>query len=518
MSHQTYGLIVQSCQSFLDSPGNILAKTAFREPKDRNGLETKMPIPLERRLYSQDSVHRFHTNKHGNNVWHADQTTVKNCCRLVPLPRGIYRRSRRDIWAMATNISSDMIMPSMDDVDAQDLPHRRFKSLLPLSQDYAEDGEIVQIALGGHRGFGANVWSSEGPEKSYRYRENTISSFLAAVDAGATFIEFDVQVTSDGVAVLFHDNFLVYGDEANPESKLIKDMDLKSFKGASPVNSVVDGHSGSILLDGMSDDEVMSAPPPSAAWPMLGEKSLSTVQILEEEEFSTVVGDSPRSIVTNEGIAEKKLLRQLKNGIAASASEKSLSAWRVDEEDDLPTLLEVFERIPAHVGFDIEIKMATEDDLVETHEEEIVRVVDTILSTIQTVENRILLEGFPKRPLIFSSFDPDVCSLVKKRRPSDTVMFLSTGGTSWHADPRRMSLQAAIEFAASNHLQGIIVDSGSLFNDKDTVSRAKERGLVTMTYGLENDNPQWVAHQSQIHVHGVIVDDVARMSKYFLSS
>ena len=405
-----------------------------------------------------------------------------------------------------------MMMPSKDNPDARQPHCRRFKSLLPLwQQQQEEDGDIVQLALGGHRGFGANVWSSEGPERSYKYRENTISSFLAAIDAGASFIEFDVQVTSDGVAVLFHDNFLVYGHEQNPESSLIKDLDLKGFKGASPVNSVVDGHSGTVI-DGMSDDEVMSAPP-TQSWPVLGGDSSSSMHIHGEE---SVAGDSPRSIVTNETLPEKKLLRQLKNGIVASASDKSLSAWRVDQEDDFPTLLEVFERIPSHIGFDIEIKMATEDTFVETHEEEIVRMVDTILSTIETAEKRMVTENLPKRSLIFSSFDPDVCSLVKKRRPSDTVMFLSTGGTSWHADPRRMSIQAAIDFAASHHLQGIIVDSGALSRHQDTVEKAKARGLVTMTYGIENDDPEWVVAQHELNVHGVIVDDVERISKRFL--
>lgn len=470
---------------------------------------------LRNTLHFQDQqYHRGRTNRFGN-AWHVSQTTVRdNCCRLVVVPEAVSRIAGLNRRAMAANASSDMMMPRKDSVEAKQPHRRRFRNLLPLLQDGTEDKNTVQVALGGHRGLGANLWSSEGPEKVYRYRENTISSFLAAIDAGATFIEFDVQVTSDGVAVLFHDNFLVYGDETDPQSTLIKDMSLQGFKGASPANSVIDGGSGSVMVDGMSDDEVMSAPPRQTTWPMLGEESSSTIQMTDNDSLR---GDSPRSIVTNEGMVEKKLLRQLKNGMIASASEKSLSAWKVDEEDDFPTLLEVFERIPHHIGFDIEIKMATEDDIVETHEEEIVRVVNTILSTIETVENRVMLEGFPKRPLIFSSFDPDVCSLVKKRRPSDTVMFLSTGGTSWHADPRRMSIQAAIEFAASNDLQGIIVDSGALFMHKDTVSKAKARGLVTMTYGLENDDPQWVAAQHELKVHGVIVDDVERVSRYFLS-
>ena len=38
--------------------------------------------------------------------------------------------------------------------------------------------------------------------------ENTLSAFEAAILAGAKYIESDVQVTSDGVAVLFHDDDL----------------------------------------------------------------------------------------------------------------------------------------------------------------------------------------------------------------------------------------------------------------------------------------------------------------------
>lgn len=39
--------------------------------------------------------------------------------------------------------------------------------------------------------------------------ENTIDAFKAALELGATHIESDIQVTSDGVAVLFHDDDLM---------------------------------------------------------------------------------------------------------------------------------------------------------------------------------------------------------------------------------------------------------------------------------------------------------------------
>ena len=50
-----------------------------------------------------------------------------------------------------------------------------------------------------HRGFAADS----------AIDENTLLAFEAAVTAGAEYIESDVQVTSDGVAVLFHDDDLL---------------------------------------------------------------------------------------------------------------------------------------------------------------------------------------------------------------------------------------------------------------------------------------------------------------------
>ena len=52
--------------------------------------------------------------------------------------------------------------------------------------------EIPQLIA--HRGY------------AKRYPENTLEGIAAAIKAGACFVEFDVQVTADGVPVLLHDN------------------------------------------------------------------------------------------------------------------------------------------------------------------------------------------------------------------------------------------------------------------------------------------------------------------------
>jgi glycerophosphoryl diester phosphodiesterase len=53
----------------------------------------------------------------------------------------------------------------------------------------------------GHRGLGPTRASGSFPE-------NTIESIEAAIEAGATMVEFDVQLSADDVPVLMHDDTL----------------------------------------------------------------------------------------------------------------------------------------------------------------------------------------------------------------------------------------------------------------------------------------------------------------------
>lgn len=84
-----------------------------------------------------------------------------------------------------------------------------------------------------------------------------------------------------------------------------------------------------------------------------------------------------------------------------------------------------------HVGFNIEVKMATPDDLARTPDEEIERMVRPILEVVAACS------AGSERPIVFSSFDPDVCAALRQRQEAHPVMFLSTGGSCAHADPRR---------------------------------------------------------------------------------
>ncbi len=66
---------------------------------------------------------------------------------------------------------------------------------------------------------------------SSRYPENTLEAFRAAVEAGADIIEFDVQVSSDGHAVVIHDSSVertagVAGDVRSMTAKELRRLDV----------------------------------------------------------------------------------------------------------------------------------------------------------------------------------------------------------------------------------------------------------------------------------------------------
>jgi glycerophosphodiester phosphodiesterase len=353
--------------------------------------------------------------------------------------------------------------------------------------------------------MGANVWhpTSTTPIPA-PFRENTLKSFQRAVACGASFLEFDVQVTKDGVPVIWHDNYVVYGDEAAPTSRLIADLTAEEFRRLAPINDLIaeaaaSGAPG--VLEGGSPlgGSPMGGSPlggsPMGGSPLGGSPSASAWSLASLESSATASTASS---------GRARLLRKHKNGEPAVACEPTLRSWLCQEEDHFPTLAEVFATIPPDVAFDIEVKMATPDDLAVTPTEEVDRMVSTTLAAVDAG-----LAAHGPRLVMFSSFDPEICVEIKRRWPDAPVMFLSGGGVYAHADPRRTSVAAAIDFAAGAGLQGVILNTLALQAEAQMVQAALARGLRVMTYGLPNDDPEWVRAQQRMGVQGVIVDDVA---------
>ena len=66
---------------------------------------------------------------------------------------------------------------------------------------------------------------------------------------------------------------------------------------------------------------------------------------------------------------------------------------------------------------------------------------------------------------------------LRQRQQRFPVLLLSTGGTCWHADERRMSIAAAIQWALECNLQGLVLDSGAVQEQSQAVALARSKGL-----------------------------------------
>lgn len=107
------------------------------------------------------------------------------------------------------------------EVPSLDLVHDRITSI-SLSSPCSRQ-KPARFAVIGHRGNGMNSSSS------LSVRENSILSFNQAAKFSIPFVEFDVQVTGDGVPVIFHDIFILTGDVESVADRRVTDLSVNEF-------------------------------------------------------------------------------------------------------------------------------------------------------------------------------------------------------------------------------------------------------------------------------------------------
>ncbi|KAK9820936.1 hypothetical protein WJX74_010285 [Apatococcus lobatus] len=194
---------------------------------------------------------------------------------------------------------------------------------------------------------------------------------------------------------------------------------------------------------------------------------------------------------------------------ATGISDSEFDDWNVEDETaGLPTLEEVLTSIPESIGFDLEVKLTTPDDQL-TQPEQVDRLVQPILAVVQQARHS------SARKMFFSSFDPEVCIALRQRQQDLPVFLLSTGPVSLkpHGDKRRNSVAEAVAFARSAGLDGLVLDSGCFKAEPNAPREAEHLGLTTLTYGLTNNDPDWILQQQQLGVAAVIVDNVPAIVK-----
>jgi glycerophosphoryl diester phosphodiesterase len=183
--------------------------------------------------------------------------------------------------------------------------------------------------------------------------------------------------------------------------------------------------------------------------------------------------------------------------------------------DRFATLEDVLTHLPPRAGVNIEVKYAT---VAESHafglrQWERNAFVERILDVV------FALAG--GRGILFSSFDPDICLLLRCKQATYPVLLLTEGGTNAEAlpDPRMNSLAAAVAFARGARLFGIVSHVAPLIECPRIIHAIQdEAGLVLCTYGRTNNTAEAVLLQQAHGVGAVIVDHVAHITRTLKAS
>ncbi|CAA7041606.1 unnamed protein product [Microthlaspi erraticum] len=195
-----------------------------------------------------------------------------------------------------------------------------------------------------------------------------------------------------------------------------------------------------------------------------------------------------------DGTNVKPMFRKLKDG--------RIFEWKVVKDDPLCTLEDAFVNVKRSLGFNIELKF---DDHLVYGEEELRQILENILKVVD--------EHGKNRPIIVSSFHPDVARLIRDMQRSHPVFFLTNGGSEIYKDVRRNSLEEAIKLCKECGLQGIVSEVKAILRTPNAITRVKDSNLSLISYGQLNNVVEVVYLQYLMGVEGVIVDMVMEITE-----
>lgn len=90
---------------------------------------------------------------------------------------------------------------------------------------------------------------------------------------------------------------------------------------------------------------------------------------------------------------------------------------------------------------------------------------------LDTILEVVLRHGGQRR-IVFSCFNPDVCSVIRSKQNKYPVMFLTVGESKiypQYQDPRCWSIPAAVQFANMTQLLGLCVHTEDLLREPSLV-------------------------------------------------
>ncbi|XP_053140793.1 glycerophosphocholine phosphodiesterase GPCPD1 isoform X2 [Hemicordylus capensis] len=199
--------------------------------------------------------------------------------------------------------------------------------------------------------------------------------------------------------------------------------------------------------------------------------------------------------------------------VVALKSKDSQESFKGEENTSsdmqpFPSLQTVLEVIPENVGFNIEIKWICQQrdgkwdgDLSTYFDMNL--YLDIILKTV--------LVKAGSRRIVFSSFDADICTMVRHKQNKYPILFLTQGKTVVYPelmDFRCRSTSIAISFALFENLLGINAHTEELMVNPSFIEEAQSKGLVVFCWGDEANDPENRKKLREYGVQGLVYDRI----------
>uniref|UniRef100_A0A8W4FNR5 Glycerophosphocholine phosphodiesterase 1 n=1 Tax=Sus scrofa TaxID=9823 RepID=A0A8W4FNR5_PIG len=186
-----------------------------------------------------------------------------------------------------------------------------------------------------------------------------------------------------------------------------------------------------------------------------------------------------------------------------------------DQLQLLKVVIIVLESLPEDVGFNIEIKWICQqrdgmwDGNLSTYFD-MNMFLDIILKTV--------LENSGKRRIVFSSFDADICTMVRQKQNKYPILFLTQGKSDIYPelmDLRSRTTPIAMSFAQFENLLGINAHTEDLLRNPSYIQEAKAKGLVIFCWGDDTNDPENRKKLKELGVNGLIYDRYLFFMKNF---
>ncbi|KAH9908657.1 Glycerophosphoryl diester phosphodiesterase family-domain-containing protein [Xylariomycetidae sp. FL2044] len=200
-------------------------------------------------------------------------------------------------------------------------------------------------------------------------------------------------------------------------------------------------------------------------------------------------------------------------------------------QEPLATLDELLTRVPPHVGFNIELKYPRLHEALNAGVPptalEINTFVDAVLDRIHH-HHRLAGEDEDDerrrgRPIILSSFTPEICMLLRVKQRAYPVLFITNANANANAGRRlppqsdmnrkAASARAAVGFARAWDLAGIVFSCDALLLCPGLIGVVRGAGLLCGSYGQGNDDPGNVEVQTKAGIDLLFADRVGLVAK-----